>query len=419
MKTLKYLIFLLFVLLFAYDAYSQNVIHKPTTTQKPNTNTQTSTANKFILKISPNVKSQIKVDGEYRGDVEAGGIKKVYLQKGEFKIEVISIENKKDVYTVRYTVKEEDLNTEKLYDADVLTIRNARIAREQIFEAQQAVIRKAKADSVAKEQAIQKAKQEAIRKAKADAIAKEQAIQEAKQQAIIREAKADSIAKVEFLALLNGISTNMIFVQGGIFTMGCTSEQGSDCEDDEKPSHSVTLSNFYIGKYEVTQKQWKAVMGNNPSKFTGCDDCPVENVSWNDVQEFITKLNQLTGKVYRLPTEAEWEYAARGGNISKGYKFSGSNNIDYVAWYYVNSSSKTHSVGQKQPNELGIYDMSGNVWEWCSDWYKGYPNSTEVFNYTNQARVVRGGCWFSRDCRSSCRSSSFTGRIGFRLVFSK
>ena len=216
----------------------------------------------------------------------------------------------------------------------------------------------------------------------------------------------------------------MVFVEGGTFTMGATAEQGSDAYGDESPTHSVTLSSYYIGKYEVTQAQWRAVMGSNPSKFTG-DNLPVECVSWNDIQEFITKLNQQTGKTFRLPTEAEWEYAARGGNKSKGYKYSGSNTIDDVAWYDNNSSSTTHPVGEKAPNELGIYDMSGNVWERCQDWYRGYSSDSQT-NPTGptsgSARVLRGGSWgdSARKCRVSIRNyyspDSRSSYIGFRLA---
>ena len=200
---------------------------------------------------------------------------------------------------------------------------------------------------------------------------------------------------------------DMVFVEGGTFTMGATSEQGTDALYGEKPAHYVTVSDFYIGKYEVTQAQWRAVMGSNPSKFKG-DNLPVEQVSWNDIQKFITKLNTMTGKTFRLPTEAEWEYAARGGNKSKGYKYSGSNTLDNVAWYTNNSSSKTHPVGQKQPNELGLYDMSGNVWEWCQDWYGSYSSSSQT-NPTGPSsgsyRVLRGGSWDSIAwcCRVSYR----------------
>ena len=199
----------------------------------------------------------------------------------------------------------------------------------------------------------------------------------------------------------------MVYVEGGTFTMGATSEQGSDALDGGKPAHSVTLDGYYIGKYEVTQELWKAVMGSNPSRFKG-DNLPVENVGWDDVQEFLRKLNAMTGKNYRLPTEAEWEFAARGGNSSRGYKYSGSDNIDDVAWYYDNSGDRTHAVGTKSPNELGIYDMSGNVWELCQDWYGSYSSSSQrnpKGPNSGSDRVHRGGSWYSyaRICRVSVR----------------
>lgn len=188
----------------------------------------------------------------------------------------------------------------------------------------------------------------------------------------------------------------MIKVQGGTFIMGCTAEQGKDCEDFEKPAHQVTVDDFYIGKFEITQKLWKAVMGTNPAYFTECDDCPVEQVNWDDIRIFLKRLNDSTGKNYRLPTEAEWEFAARGGNLSEGYKYVGSNTLADVAWYVENSQEKTHPVGQKQANELGIYDMGGNVREWCSDWFYDYSNSNQV-NPTGPTlgtlHVLRGGSW--------------------------
>ena len=216
----------------------------------------------------------------------------------------------------------------------------------------------------------------------------------------------------------NGVSFEMVEVRGGTFRMGATSEQGSDVWEFEKPVHSVTLSGYYIGKTEVTQALWKAVMGSNPSEFKG-DNLPVENVSWYDCQEFIRKLNSLTGQHFRLPTEAEWEFACRGGNNSLGYKYSGSDNIDNVAWYDGNSGDKTHPVATKSANELGIYDMSGNVWEWCCDWYGDYtsgaltnPNGPE----SGSLCVLRGGCrrYSAGDCRSSNRLSDVpTGRGGY------
>ena len=226
----------------------------------------------------------------------------------------------------------------------------------------------------------------------------------------------------------DGITIGMVKVEAGTFMMGVTSEI-QDPSFDEKPVHQVTLTNdYYMGKYEVTQALWQAVMGSNPSKFKG-DDLPVEQVSWNDCQEFISKLNGFTGKKFRLPTESEWEYAARGGKKSRGYQYSGSSNISDVAWYYDgNSGSKTHPVGTKQANELGIYDMSGNVWEWCQDWYGSYVSLSQT-NPTGAVsgpyRVYRGGSWYYDAwlCRSSYRyfdTPDFRNdSLGLRLVLSE
>ena len=219
---------------------------------------------------------------------------------------------------------------------------------------------------------------------------------------------------------------NMVYVEGGTFTMGATSEQKKP-DDDEKPTHRVSLSSFYIGKYEVTQALWKAVMGSNPSHWKG-DNLPVENVSWNDCQTFLRKLNAMTGKNFRLPTEAEWEYAARGGNLSRGYQYSGSKKIDDVAWYNNNSGGETHPVGTKAPNELGIYDMSGNVWEWCQDWYgdyHGYSQTNPTGPSCGANRVYRGGSWGSGAwlCRVAFRDNYTPGSrgngLGLRLALSQ
>ena len=225
----------------------------------------------------------------------------------------------------------------------------------------------------------------------------------------------------------DGVSIEMIKVEAGTFMMGATPEMEFP-DDDEKPVHQVTLTNdYYIGKYEVTQALWQTVMESNPSSFKG-NNLPVEQVSWNDCQEFIGKLNSITGRKFRLPTEAEWEYAARGGKKSRGYQYSGSSNISDVAWYNGNSGSKTHLVGTKQANELGLYDMCGNVLEWCQNWYGSYVSSSQT-NPTGAVsgsyRVIRGGSWYSsaRFCRSSCRDSGTPGirnsRLGLRLVLSE
>jgi len=218
----------------------------------------------------------------------------------------------------------------------------------------------------------------------------------------------------------NNVTTNkntdsiagFVFVEGGTYICG-------NCK--------VTLSNFYINRYLVTQKEWNELMGDNPSTFKGCDDCPVEGVSWLDVQRYISKLNEKTGKNFRLPTEVEWEYAAKGGKYSKNFIYPGSNSIFEVAWFNENSKSRTHPVGKKKPNELGLYDMSGNVWEWCFDWYDdAYWASGDKTNPTGPTsgvgRVLRGGSGGTDadDCTSTMRGkfnpSARSNRVGFRLV---
>lgn len=226
--------------------------------------------------------------------------------------------------------------------------------------------------------------------------------------------------------VVNGVSFKMVKVKGGTFQMGATSEQVSDAQDDEKPAHQVTLSDYYIGETEVTQDLWMAVMGSNPSSFRSTGKLPVESISWDDCQTFITKLRTMTGQYFRLPTESEWEFAARGGTKSKGYKYCGSNDIDAVAWYRSNSEDGTHVVGTKAPNELGLYDMSGNLWEFCQDWYGSYgntPQTNPAGPATGSDRVIRGGCWHSqptRQLRVSDRSEfdehGLNNMIGLRLA---
>ena len=232
--------------------------------------------------------------------------------------------------------------------------------------------------------------------------------------------------------MVKGVEFKMIKVEGGTFSMGATSKQGRDAFSLEKPVHSVTLSDYYIGETEVTQELWEAIMGSNPSRFTGNNQRPVERVSWEDCQAFIKKLNSLTGKEFRLPTEAEWEYAARGGKYSRGYKYSGSNNADEVAWYGSNSGGETHLVKTKKANELGLYDMSGNVHEWCNDRFGHYQSNSQT-NPTGPSngvlrvllgdcRVLRGGNWNYDDeyMRVSDRYYNLPGfryySIGLRLA---
>ena len=223
---------------------------------------------------------------------------------------------------------------------------------------------------------------------------------------------------------VNGVSFAMIRVDGGTFRMGATSEQISDAYANEKPVHSVTLSTYYIGETEVTQELWQAVMGSNPSNFYG-SKFPVEGVNWDDCNSFIKKLNEILDEDFRLPTEAEWEYAARGGSKSKGYKYAGSNSVGNVAWYDVNSNQTTHKVAQKNANELGLYDMSGNVWEWCQDWFGDYTSNSQTNPKgpsSGDYRIVRGCSWY-RDikyCRVSARNSyppsSRNSTLGLRLA---
>jgi len=217
-----------------------------------------------------------------------------------------------------------------------------------------------------------------------------------------------------------------VFVKGGCFQMGDIFGDGGS---DEKPVHKVCVDDFYMGKYEVTQKEYKAIMGSNPSNFKKGDRYPVERVSWNDARKFIKKLNSRTGKKYGLPTEAEWEYAARSGG--KKEKYAGSNSPEVGAWFTDNSGGSTHEVGTKAANGLGLYDMSGNVYEWCRDWSgQNYYSKSPVYNpagpSSGSSRVHRGGSWGNEagGVRSAARSRNSPGHrflfgiLGFRLVLS-
>ncbi len=230
---------------------------------------------------------------------------------------------------------------------------------------------------------------------------------------------------VDYRLDVSELHFEMVYVYGGSFIMGCTREQDDQCYTDEHPAHKVTLGDYYMGKYPVTQAQWRAVMGSNPSYFRGCDRCPVERVSWNQVQNFIKRLNEKTGKWYRLPTEAEWEFAARSGIKGNMFRYSGNNNINDVAWYSGNSDRKTHPVGIKGGNDLGIHDMTGNVWEWCSDWFGSYcsdDKQSPAGPARGTERVLRGGSWLNKPdrCRVSYRAGICPDRyyrsVGFRLA---
>ena len=246
------------------------------------------------------------------------------------------------------------------------------------------------------------------------------------------------VAQQDFTETAFGINMRMVYVEGGTFTMGCTSEQGGKCESDESPNRQTTVSSYYIGMLEVTQSQWEKVMGtsiyqqrdkvhSSGSLYRGAGpDYPMFYVSWEEAKEFCARLSRQTGKNYTLPTEAEWEYAARGGNKQEGTKYSGGWSVDDVAWYDGNSGSSPHPCGTKRANALGIYDMSGNVWEWCEDWYANqylqYDNNNPKGASSGSDRVLRGGFFFSNagGCRVANRNANTpsyrNSDSGFRVV---
>ena len=232
-----------------------------------------------------------------------------------------------------------------------------------------------------------------------------------------------------------GINMKMIYIEGGSFTMGCTGEQGSECDDDESPNRYTKVNSFYIGMLEVTQSQWEKVMGTTiyqqkskagaSNTYGTGSDYPMYYVSWEEAKEFCARLSRQTGRNYSLPTEAEWEYAARGGKKNEGTKYAGGWSIGDVAWYYDNSNNSAHVCGTKRANALGIYDMSGNVWEWCEDWfgsYLSYDTDNPKGASSGSNRVLRGGSWYSfaKGCRVSFRSLNTPGSRGsvngFRVV---
>ena len=349
------------------------------------------------LKVTCNLDCVMYIDGEEYGTLSAGRLQKIPLAEGEYMLEFESVEYRSD----RINAPFEMPNKDKLYNVDLLAKKDERERKEQ---------ERIQREHMEGEERERKEREERERKAREEQERKEWERRE-------REAKG------EFE--VGGVKFKMVKVEGGTFTMGATLGQGSDVLYGEKQAHNVTLSDYYIGETQVTQALWNAVMGDNPTYFK-VDNLPVECVSWvNVVEKFIPALNRKTGRTFRLPTEAEWEYAARGGNKSKGYKYSGSNIIDEVAWYDGNSGGKTHLVKGKKSNELGLYDMSGNVWEWCNDWYGKYSSGAQTNPQgpdKGSNRVLRGGGW-GRDarycrvsCRGSCTPSYRTDGIGFRLV---
>jgi formylglycine-generating enzyme required for sulfatase activity len=249
---------------------------------------------------------------------------------------------------------------------------------------------------------------------------------ETEEQYYFRTKKYTGIQMLDANVLRQQLADQMVMVQGGSFSMGCTNPDKNACYEDELPLRTVTVNNYYISKYEVTVQQWMSVMGPGSYPNPDCAQCPVEQVSWNAAMKFLEQLNALTGEVYRLPTEAEWEYAARGGRKSKGYEYSGGNEIDNFAWYESNSVGVTHQVGTLQPNELGLYDMSGNVWEWCADQfyetYKGLPVNNPLMVGSGEYKVVRGGSWYNKDrnCtvyyRGRYQINGGGGNCGLRLA---
>lgn len=374
------------------------------------------------LKVETNLRCKVFVDGRDKGTAEVEDLKMIPLKKGQYQLKFVSDLNQKDTIKDNYLMPDED----RIYSVDLLSIQAQREEkeREQREERRRIKEEARKKKEEAKREKEQKRKEEEERKQKEEE----------------RLRKEDA---GEFC--IEGVNFKMVYVEGGSFMMGAT-DGDQEAYPDERPAHMVLLDDYYIGETVVTQKLWKAVMGVRESPFPfKSDDNPVERISWYECQEFIKKLNEKTRRTFRLPTEAEWEFAARGGNKSKGFKYSGSNDINEVAWYWQNSgdkilegtdvdwdhvkikknNSKTHPVGQKKPNELSLYDMSGNISEWCNDRYDIYsadPQTNPEGPKEGGGCVIRGGGWNSsaKECRVSCRLSFVPGvkyfGLGFRLA---
>ena len=378
------------------------------------------------LKVMCNLDCVMYIDGEEYGTLSAGRLQKIPLAEGEYMLTFESVENRGDQLNAPFEMP----NKDKLYNVDLLAKKDEREREEQERRAREERERREREEQErrAREERERREREEQERRTREERERREREERERKareeQERKERERK-ERESRGEFE--VGGVNFKMMKVEGGTFMMGATAEQGRDAFNAEKPAHEGTLSDYYIGETQVTQALLKAVMGDNPSYFKGDDNLPVEQVSWEDIVErFIPALNRKTGRTFRLPTEAEWEYAARGGNKSRGYKYSGSNNIEEVAWYNGNSGGMTHPVKGKMANELGLYDMSGNVSELCQDWFGDYgagAQTNPMGLVTGSDRVYRGGSWFNNAgyCRVTYRdyyTPSFRNfNLGFRLVF--
>ena len=389
------------------------------------------------LKVMCNLDCVMYIDGEEYGTLSAGRLQKIPLAEGEYMLTFESVENRDDRIILE---KFEMPNKDKLYNVDLKAKKEERERKKRERDEQERLQREP-VERKAREIDERHRKEIDIKtRRRVYIISVIIVLGLIVYTIVILNMKArmhlvpsmdynqSSVFGKEKLTVLVGKEEfAMVYVKGGTFTMGATAEQGSDAASDEMPAHKVTLRDYYIGETQVTQALWKAVMGgdNIHSCFNG-DNLPVENVSYEMiVNEFLPKLNKMTGLEFRLPTEAEWEFAARGGNKSRVYKYSGSDNIDEVAWYDGNSGKKTHPVKGKKANELCLYDMSGNVWEWCSDWAGKYSSGAQTNPQgpnKGSFRVMRGGSWhgIAGYCRVSYRNKlppvcrSFNA--GFRLV---
>ena len=319
-----------------------------------------------IIKFTSDEDCDIFIDGDNKGHLKLNTVLKIKLTKGQY---LLRVNGANAADQINETLTVDETGTERLYPLSLKAVTDARVARGAAI----------------------------------------------KQAELLKQAALQSRANLPKM--------DMVLVEGGTFSMGSYNGDGN-----ERPVHEVTVSSFYISKYLVTQAQWQAVMANNPSS-NKCDNCPVENITWDEAEAYCKKKSELIGLTCRLPTEAEWEYAARGGNRSKAFIYSGSNNIDDVAWYDSNAEGSTHPVGGKQPNELGMYDMTGEAWEWCSDWYdENYYQSSPAQNpqglSTGSLRVIRGGSWRSspQGCRTVGRNYDLpdyrSSGISFRFVVS-